>query len=88
LSTETPSPTYAGWSANEMRETRSLLAAAFLARSTGYAVNESHYPALSLSAESTLDVFAPYADGLKATQSANAKFAAGMGFIFLTGIAR
>jgi hypothetical protein len=73
-----------------MRETRSLLAAAFLARSTGYAVNESHYPALSLSAESTLDVFAPYADGLKAKSAVGERQVRTgyLGFIFLTGIAR
>lgn len=66
------------------------LAAAFLARSTGYAVNESSYPALSLSVESTVHAFAPYADGLKAEAVArDHQVRSGYsGFIFLTGRAR
>ncbi len=66
------------------------LAAAFLARSTGYAVNESCYPALSLSVESAVDAFAPYADGLRAEAVAREhQVRSGYsGFIFLTGTAR
>jgi hypothetical protein len=41
------------------------LAAAFLAHSAGYVVNESRFPALSLSAESIMKAFARHADGLK-----------------------
>jgi hypothetical protein len=67
-----------------------LLAAAFLARSTGYAVNDSRYPALSLSVESTVDAFAPYADGLKAEAVIGERQVRSgySGFIFLTGTAR
>lgn len=66
------------------------LAAAFLARSTGYAVNANRYPALSLSAESTVNVFAPFADGLKAEAVVGEREVRSgySGFIFLTGIAR
>ena len=41
------------------------LAAAFLAHSVGYVVNESRFPALSLSAGSITNAFARHAEGLK-----------------------
>lgn len=41
------------------------LAAAFLAHSAGYVVNERRFPALSLSAESIMNAFAGHAEALK-----------------------
>ena len=54
------------------------LAAAFVAHSAGYLVKESLFPALSLSAESIINVFAPHTVGLKAEAigMSNGRFAA------------
>ena len=68
-----------------------VLVAAFLAHSAGYAVKESRYPALSLSAEKIIDVFAHYADGLKAEAVGIVprEIRSGYsGFVFMTGTAR
>jgi hypothetical protein len=67
------------------------LAAAFLAHSAGYAVKESRFPALSVSAKSIINAFARHADGLKveAFGIVDRQIRSGYsGFIFLTGIAR
>jgi hypothetical protein len=67
------------------------LAAAFLAHSAGYVVNESQFPALSLSAESIINVFARHADGLKAEAIGivERQIRSGYsGLVFLTGNAR
>jgi hypothetical protein len=67
------------------------LAAAFLAHSAGYSVNESRYPALPLSADSIIDAFAGHADGLKAEAIGivERQVRSGYsGFVFLTGTSR
>jgi len=67
------------------------LAAAFLAHSAGYVVKESRFPALSLSAESIIDVFARHADGLKVESIGivDRQVRSGYsGLVFLTGNAR
>jgi hypothetical protein len=67
------------------------LAAAFLAHSAGYMVKENRFPALSLSAESIVDVFARHADGLKAESIGIVERQVRSGYtglIFLTGLAR
>jgi len=67
------------------------LAAAFLAHSAGYVVKENRFPALSLSAESIIDVFARYADGLKVESIGivDRQVRSGYsGLVFLTGNAR
>jgi NNMT/PNMT/TEMT family len=68
-----------------------VLAAAFLARSSGYAVKEARYPALSLSAEKILNVFAPHADSLDAelVGIVPREIRSGYtGLVFMTGRAR
>jgi len=67
------------------------LAAAFLAHSAGYVVKENRFPALSLSAESIIDVFARHADGLKVESIGivDRQVRSGYsGLVFLTGNAR
>ncbi len=67
------------------------LAAAFLAHSAGYVVNESRFPALSVSVESILNVFARHADGLKAEAIGIVERQVRSGYsglVFLTGNAR
>lgn len=67
------------------------LAAAFLAHSAGYVVKESQFPALSLSAETIINVFARHADGLKAEAIGivERQIRSGYsGLVFLTGNAR
>ncbi len=68
-----------------------VLAAAFLAHSAGYVVKESRFPALSVSVESILKVFARHADGLKAEAIGIVKRQVRSGYsglVFLTGNAR
>ena len=67
------------------------LAAAFLAHSAGYVVNESRFPALSVSVKSILNVFARHADGLKAEAIGIVERQVRSGYsglVFLTGNAR
>jgi hypothetical protein len=67
------------------------LAAAFLAHSAGYVVKGSRFPALPLSAESVVSVFAPHAVRLK-TEAIGIRerpIRSGYtGVVFLTAIAR
>lgn len=67
------------------------LAAAFLAHSAGYVVQESRFPALSVSPESIINVFARHADGLKAEAIGivDRQVRSGYsGLVFLSGSAR
>ena len=67
------------------------LAAAFLAHSAGYVVKGSLFPALPLSAESIVSVFAPHAGRLRteAIGIIERQIRSGYsGVVFLTGIAR
>lgn len=68
-----------------------VLVAAFLAHSAGYAVKESRYPALSVSTEKIVHVFAHHADGLRAQAHGivEREIRSGYsGFVFMTGTAR
>jgi hypothetical protein len=68
-----------------------VLAAAFLANSEGYVVNQRRFPALSLSAESIVKAFAPHAENLKveAIGVVDREVRSGYsGLVFLSGNAR
>ncbi|MGD9501623.1 MAG: hypothetical protein AB7V40_03950, partial [Methyloceanibacter sp.] len=66
------------------------LVAAFLANSEGYAVKDRSFPALPLSPESVVSIFAPYAGELKARSVGIVERQVRSGYsgvVFLTGVA-